>query len=79
MKNEKFLKQVYMLRTGAAIPSVSNFNIKNIIIEIPKDDVMNTIVEKMRKISLLRNKAQEEFESIIELYPLLKTGNIFKS
>jgi type I restriction enzyme M protein len=68
MKNEKFLKQMYMLRTGAAIPSVSDSDIKNIIIEIPKDDIMNTIVEKMRKISLLRNKAQEEYESINKIF-----------
>ncbi|MDR2409859.1 MAG: N-6 DNA methylase [Bacteroidales bacterium] len=64
MKNEKFLKQMYMLRTGAAIPSVSDSDIKNIIIEIPRDKIMDTIVEKMQKIFSLRNKAQEEFESI---------------
>ncbi|MDR1147582.1 MAG: restriction endonuclease subunit S [Spirochaetaceae bacterium] len=64
MKNEKFLKQMYALRTGAAIPSVSDSDIKNIIIEIPKDDTMNIIIEKMQKIFSLRDKAQKEFESI---------------
>jgi type I restriction enzyme M protein len=64
MKSEKFLKQMYMLRTGAAIPAVSDSDVNNIIIEIPKDDVMNEIIEKMRNVFLLRNKAQEEFESI---------------
>jgi type I restriction enzyme M protein len=68
MKNEKFLKQMYMLRTGAAIPSVSDSDIKNIIIEIPKDDIMNIIVEKMQNFFSLRDKAQEEFESINKIF-----------
>jgi type I restriction enzyme M protein len=64
MKNEKFLKQMHMLRTGAAIPSVSDSDIKNIIIEIPEDDIMNIIIKKMQTVFSLRDKAQEEFESI---------------
>jgi type I restriction enzyme M protein len=64
MKRDKFLKQMYMFRTGAAIPSVSDSDIANILIEIPEDAIMNTIIEKMQTVFLLRNKAQEEFDSI---------------
>jgi type I restriction enzyme M protein len=66
MKNEKFLKQMYTLRTGAAIPSVSDSDIKNIIIEIPKDDIMSIIIEKMQKGFSLQEQAQAEWESIPE-------------
>jgi type I restriction enzyme M protein len=64
MRTDKFLKQMFMYRTGAAIPAISDTDVSNIIIEIPQNDIMQTIIEKMRTVFLLRNKAQEEFESI---------------
>jgi type I restriction enzyme M protein len=70
MRTEKFLKQMFMYRTGAAIPAVSDTDVYNIIIEIPQNHVMQDIVEKMQKIFSLRSKAQEEFENINKLYPL---------
>ncbi|MDR0628475.1 MAG: N-6 DNA methylase [Treponema sp.] len=64
MRTDKFLKQMFMYRTGAAIPVVSDTDIGNIIIEIPQSDIMQMIIEKMQTVFLLRNKAQEEFENI---------------
>jgi type I restriction enzyme M protein len=64
MRTDKFLKQMYMYRTGAAIPVVFDTDICNIIIEIPKDDILTKIINKMQNVLLLRTKAQEEFESI---------------
>jgi type I restriction enzyme M protein len=64
MKTDKFLKQIFAFRTGAAIPAVSDTDIYKIIIEIPHKEFMQKIIEKMQNVFLLRNKAQEEFESI---------------
>jgi len=64
MRTDKFLKQMYMYRTGAAIPVVSDTDINNIIIEIPNDDILNIIINKMQNVFLLRTKAQEEYENI---------------
>jgi type I restriction enzyme M protein len=64
MRTEKYLKQMYMYRTGAAIPVVSDNDIFNIIIEIPEDDIQKKIIDKMESVFLLRTKAKEEFESI---------------
>lgn len=64
MKTEKFLKQMFAFRTGAAIPSVSDTDMNSIIIEIPQNEIMQNIIDKMQHIFLLRNKAQEEFENI---------------
>jgi type I restriction enzyme M protein len=64
MKTDKFLKQMYMYRTGAAIPAVSDADLGNIIIELPGDDTIRDITAKMQHIFFLRNKAQEEFNNI---------------
>jgi type I restriction enzyme M protein len=64
MKTDKFLKQMFAFRTGAAIPAVSDTDMYKIIIEIPHKEIMQKIIEKMQNIFFLRNKAQEEFESI---------------
>ncbi|MDR0603264.1 MAG: N-6 DNA methylase [Bacteroidales bacterium] len=64
MKTDKFLKQMFAFRTGAAIPAVSDTDISKIIIEIPHKELMQKIIEKMQNVFFLRNKAQEEFESI---------------
>jgi type I restriction enzyme M protein len=67
MRTEKFLKQMFMYRTGAAIPAVSDVDIYNIIIEIPDKDILEMIITKMKNMFTLRNKAQDEYESICGL------------
>lgn len=74
MRTDKFLKQMFMYRTGAAIPAVSDTDIHNIIIEIPQDDVLQMIIEKMTNMFSLKNKAKEEYESIM---PLLNHSTLF--
>jgi len=64
MKSEKFLKQMFMYRTGAAIPAVSDVDLYNIIIEIPDKNTIKNIVEKMKKVFNLRMEAKKEYESI---------------
>ena len=67
MRTDKFLKQMFMYRTGAAIPAVSDTDIYNIIIEIPQDDVLQMIIEKMTNMFSLKNKAKAEYDSIMSL------------
>ena len=66
MKTEKFLKQMFMYRTGAAIPAVSDNDFSNIIIEIPDNEEMERIVSKIQKAFNLRNEAKKEIESIMK-------------
>ena len=66
MQSEKFLKQMYMYRTGAAIPAVSDNDLINIIIEIPPEDELKKISEKMKRIFNLRNEANLEYRSIVQ-------------
>lgn len=48
-KSELFLKQVYMYRIGAAIPNVSDQNLKNILIYVPDESKLKEISDKMKK------------------------------
>ena len=64
-QTEKYLKQMYMYRTGAAIPSVSDSDLNNILIDIPDEISLNKIINKMKKVIELRKEAKKEFESII--------------
>jgi type I restriction enzyme M protein len=64
MQTEKFLKQMFMYRTGAAIPSVSDNDLINILIEIPSEKDVKNISEKMQLIFRLRNEANMEYRSI---------------
>ena len=63
---------MFAFRTGAAIPSISDTDIYKIIIEIPQEEFMKKVAEKMQNIFLLRNKAQEEFESIYKYINALR-------
>jgi type I restriction enzyme M protein len=68
MKTEKFLRQMFMYRTGAAIPAISDTDLANVIIEIPDNGTLETIVSKMNRIFALRTEAQQEFETITALH-----------
>ncbi|OQX80235.1 MAG: hypothetical protein B6D64_03550 [Bacteroidetes bacterium 4484_276] len=64
LQSEYFLNQIYMLRTGAAIPNVSDFDLGNILISIPDEQTVRTIGDKVRKSFELREKSKEELNSI---------------
>jgi type I restriction enzyme M protein len=66
MQTDKFLKQMFMYRTGAAIPAVSDNDLTNIIIEIPSDKELKEISDKMKLVFKLRNEANLEYRSIIQ-------------
>ncbi|MBI9038104.1 MAG: N-6 DNA methylase [Bacteroidales bacterium] len=63
-KTEFFLKQIYILRTGAAIPNVSDFDLGNILISLPDEQIIKAIGEKVRKSFELREKSKMELENI---------------
>lgn len=68
LKSEVFLKQMFMYRTGAAIPNVSDTDLSNTIINLPDDKTIKEISRKMKKAFELRQESRNQIESIsIEL------------
>jgi type I restriction enzyme M protein len=63
-KTEYFLKQIYILRTGAAIPNVSDYDLGNILISMPNEQTIKSIGDKVRKSFELREKSKIELENI---------------
>ncbi|OFX28329.1 MAG: hypothetical protein A2X08_12670 [Bacteroidetes bacterium GWA2_32_17] len=64
LKSEVFLKQMFMYRTGAAIPNVSDNDLSNIIIHLPNDNYIDEISKKMMKAFELRQESRNQIESI---------------
>ncbi|HRO09724.1 MAG TPA: N-6 DNA methylase [Saprospiraceae bacterium] len=64
LKSEMFLKQMFMYRTGAAIPNVSDTDLANIIIHLPDQKTIDDISNKMKKAFELRQASKQQIESI---------------
>lgn len=64
LKSEMFLKQMFMYRTGAAIPNVSDIDLANIIIHLPDKKMIDKISDKMKKAFDLRQESKQQIESI---------------
>ena len=64
LKSEMFLKQMFMYRTGAAIPNVSDTDLANIIIHLPEQKTIDDISNKMKKAFELRQASKQQIESI---------------
>jgi type I restriction enzyme M protein len=65
LKSEIFLKQMFMYRTGAAIPNVSDTDLANILIYLPDGKNIANISLKMKKAFELRQESRNQIESII--------------
>lgn len=63
-KSEIFLKQMFMYRTGAAIPNVSDIDLANTIINLPDDSTIADISSKMKRAFELRQESKKQIESI---------------
>lgn len=63
-KSEIFLKQMYMYRTGAAIPNVSDTDLANTLIHLPDDKTMEEISLRMKRAFELRQESRNQIESI---------------
>ena len=64
LKSDVFLKQMFMYRTGAAIPNVSDIDLANTLINLPDEKIMNDISSKMKKAFELRQESRNQIESI---------------
>jgi type I restriction enzyme M protein len=64
LRTEMFLKQVFMYRTGAAIPNISDYDLGRILVYLPEEKVLQEISEKVRYSFELRKQAKEEVEKI---------------
>lgn len=64
LKSEVFLKQMFMYRTGAAIPNVSDIDLANTLINLPDEKKIAEISSKMRKAFELRQESRYQIESI---------------
>lgn len=64
LKSETFLKQMFMYRTGAAIPNVSDADLANILIYLPSEERLKEISEKVKRSFELRKASKLELESI---------------
>jgi len=63
-KSEYFLKQVHVLRTGAAIPNISNTDFGNILVSLPDKKTIKSISDTIRKSFELREQSKQELENI---------------
>jgi len=68
LKSDLFLRQMFMYRTGAAIPNVSDRDLGNILIPLPNDNLIRQISEKMRHAFELRQASKREIETIDRTY-----------
>ena len=64
LKSEVFLKQIFMYRTGAAIPNVSDTDLANTLINLPDEKTIEEISSKMKKSFELRQESRHQIESI---------------
>jgi type I restriction enzyme M protein len=64
LRTEMFLKQVFMYRTGAAIPNISDYDLGRILVYLPEEKVLQEISEKVLYSFELRKQAKEEVEKI---------------
>ena len=64
LKSEVFLKQMYMYRTGAAIPNVSDADLANTLIHLPDNKIMEEISLRMKRAFELRQESRNQIESI---------------
>ena len=70
-QSDLFLKQVFMYRTGAAIPALSDEDFSKILIYVPPDKKMEQISSVVKNSFYLRQKAKNKMNNItlIELNP----------
>ena len=64
LKSDLFLSQVFQLRTGAAIPSVSDEDLKNILIPMSSKKNQRQIEKNVKQSFALRKKSKDLLERI---------------
>jgi type I restriction enzyme M protein len=64
LKSEMFLQQMFMLRTGAAIPSVSDVDLADARIYLPEKSILKSISDTVQKSFHLRQESRRLIEQI---------------
>lgn len=64
LQSDLFLQQVFMYRTGAAIPALSDKDFSKILVYLPQQEEMEDIILRMKNGFRLRNDANNEIEKI---------------
>ena len=64
LKSEMFLQQMFMLRTGAAIPSVSDADLADVRIYMPEKSILKNISDTVKKSFHLRQESRKLIEQI---------------
>lgn len=64
LKSEAFLRQMFMYRTGAAIPNVSDADLANVFIHLPNEEVASSISQRVKRAFELRQASKKALESI---------------
>jgi type I restriction enzyme M protein len=64
LRSELFLRQVFMFRTAATIPSISDSDFANLLIYIPNEKEIGEISEQMRTALKLRDISKKSMENI---------------
>jgi type I restriction enzyme M protein len=64
LKSDDFLKQMFMYRTGAAIPNVSDTDLANVLVFVPDTETLNAISQTMKRAFDLRQESRKQMESI---------------
>jgi len=71
LRSDIFLSQMFRLRTGAAIPSVSDEDLKNVLIPIPPEIEQQKIEKTIREGLELREKSRRLLDGLsLESYIL---------
>ena len=55
---------MFMYRTGAAIPNVSDIDLANTLIKLPEEKIIKDISKKMKRAFELRQESRNQIESI---------------
>ncbi|HEX8198603.1 MAG TPA: N-6 DNA methylase [Pyrinomonadaceae bacterium] len=64
LRSDLFLRQVFMYRTGATIPSISDNDFANILVYIPNEIKVEEISQQMRTALKLRDVSRKSMENI---------------
>jgi len=65
LRTEEFLKQMFMYRTGAAIPNVSDTDLSNIEIYIPFNGEQEQISNQIKKAFELKQEFKNQLDNIV--------------
>lgn len=68
LKSDLFLKQMYQKRTGAAIPAVSDEDLKNILVSLPPINEQKRIAKKIKESFKLRLQSRRLINNVSETF-----------